>query len=687
MSTRSWELHNYSYDAYGNTTQLTWQQGSSTNGPADLAFTHGFVGTNGKNANQIEDVDFDYDLNGNARWSKYTTAGALAASWDSRNRMLAYQINPKGAGNPIEFYSYDADGFRVLRTPILADGKPIISIRDASGQVVSEYTHESQDATPSLLKDFVYGAGQLLVERSVVDIIPKMVTSSSFYTSGSYGFTLTKGTSAASYSVDVRTDSGYTAQITGVVPGAGGAFSIPDTNFSPGETNYVRIRAENQDGAAYSRAVAIAVDPTVTSESENQIRAMSVSRSGQDIVLRWHQLSSNGESTTLFSTNSSQGSDIQLTSTPLNPGVSTFTVEMQALASPCDPVYGTQPAQGGGVLTSIGSHIPSASAVQFLGAQQSNCLPGPPSSSGYIMSDLFHHRDHLGNLRLVTNAGGWKDSGHDYYPNGREMLGAGESEAGDSRRRFTGHERDEQTGLDYMFARHYAPNLGRFLSVDPLGSSARRELPQTWNRYTYTVNNPLRYVDPRGLTESKKEETYAHDTSSAGQAAGNAGVITGTVTGDDGSVTASGMTVSGSATSRTDEGGVSAEASLISAEGEINPDGAVSGSAQLKGVAGHATATASTSTDKGAGFDFSASASLVEGSASVSASGTIMGKEVKVTVGGTIGIGAAAGFNVKIGKNGAGTDKPGGTIGGKAGLGVYWGLNLGLAIKPKPSSP
>jgi hypothetical protein len=70
-----------SYDIYGNMTQQAWQQGGSTNGPADFAFTHGYTGTNGVNANQIEDTDFDYDLNGNMRWISYATAGKLAATW------------------------------------------------------------------------------------------------------------------------------------------------------------------------------------------------------------------------------------------------------------------------------------------------------------------------------------------------------------------------------------------------------------------------------------------------------------------------------------------------------------------------------------------------------------------------------------------------------------------------------
>ena len=66
------------------------------------------------------------------------------------------------------------------------------------------------------------------------------------------------------------------------------------------------------------------------------------------------------------------------------------------------------------------------------------------------------------------------------------------------RQKFTLKERDIETGLDYFIARYYSSLQGRFTSVDPLISSAKRALPQSWNRYAYTYNNPLRFVDPNG---------------------------------------------------------------------------------------------------------------------------------------------------------------------------------------------
>jgi RHS repeat-associated protein len=62
----------------------------------------------------------------------------------------------------------------------------------------------------------------------------------------------------------------------------------------------------------------------------------------------------------------------------------------------------------------------------------------------------------------------------------------------------TGKERDPESGLDYFLARYYSSAYGRFVTIDPLSRSASPPLPQTWNRYTYTLNNPLKFVDPTG---------------------------------------------------------------------------------------------------------------------------------------------------------------------------------------------
>jgi RHS repeat-associated protein len=64
---------------------------------------------------------------------------------------------------------------------------------------------------------------------------------------------------------------------------------------------------------------------------------------------------------------------------------------------------------------------------------------------------------------------------------------------------FAGKERDYATGFDYVGARYYASQTGRFTTVDPGHVGGDILNPQSWNGYAYALNNPLRFVDPLGM--------------------------------------------------------------------------------------------------------------------------------------------------------------------------------------------
>jgi RHS repeat-associated protein len=63
-------------------------------------------------------------------------------------------------------------------------------------------------------------------------------------------------------------------------------------------------------------------------------------------------------------------------------------------------------------------------------------------------------------------------------------------------RLFTGQREVAGLGIYHYGARFYSPKLGRFLSADPMGQSIAN--PQGFNRYSYALNNPVRYTDPTG---------------------------------------------------------------------------------------------------------------------------------------------------------------------------------------------
>jgi len=124
--------------------------------------------------------------------------------------------------------------------------------------------------------------------------------------------------------------------------------------------------------------------------------------------------------------------------------------------------------------------------------------------------EIYHlHPDHLGTPRLVTGNSGVKKAFHAYYPFGEEATTITQDT---ERMKLTGHERDlgvttsAADDLDYMHARYANPQLGRFLSVDPVDGNPWA--PQSWNRYAYVVDNPLNRIDPFGLTGLSEDDPF-----------------------------------------------------------------------------------------------------------------------------------------------------------------------------------
>jgi RHS repeat-associated protein len=106
----------------------------------------------------------------------------------------------------------------------------------------------------------------------------------------------------------------------------------------------------------------------------------------------------------------------------------------------------------------------------------------------------------------MTDQNGNPVARHDYLPFGVEIPSGYAGRPGqwgtadNVSAKFTGQERDTETGLDFFQARYHGSAQARFLSPDPLGNFvASAADPQSWNMYAYARNNPLTLVDPTGL--------------------------------------------------------------------------------------------------------------------------------------------------------------------------------------------
>ncbi|WP_437606295.1 RHS repeat-associated core domain-containing protein [Sorangium sp. So ce834] len=118
--------------------------------------------------------------------------------------------------------------------------------------------------------------------------------------------------------------------------------------------------------------------------------------------------------------------------------------------------------------------------------------------------------NHLGSASLEVDGTGLVIGYEEYHPYGTTAYWSAASgiEVSRKRYRYTGKEKDEETGLYYYGARYYAPWLGKWTSADPAGMADGPGL------YNYVRGNPVRLTDPTG-TESDQivrvdEDTIAH---------------------------------------------------------------------------------------------------------------------------------------------------------------------------------
>jgi RHS repeat-associated protein len=122
----------------------------------------------------------------------------------------------------------------------------------------------------------------------------------------------------------------------------------------------------------------------------------------------------------------------------------------------------------------------------------------------------YTHQDHLSGTSMTSNASGASTGTIKYFAFG-ECRNSTDTSGTD--KLFTG-QRLDTTGLYYYNARYYDPTIGRFISADTAVHSIAN--PQSLNRYSYVINNPLKYSDPNGLdyvimggTGSTEAEAYA----------------------------------------------------------------------------------------------------------------------------------------------------------------------------------
>lgn len=124
-------------------------------------------------------------------------------------------------------------------------------------------------------------------------------------------------------------------------------------------------------------------------------------------------------------------------------------------------------------------------------------------------SIYYYHNDHLGTPKTLTDESGSAVWQADYTPFGTARIVVCAIE---NNLRFPGQYYDAETGLHHNWHRYYDPDTGRYLTPDPIG------LAGGINPYVYADNNPVNYMDPKGL--------FVHSLISGVTAGGVVGGIT-----------------------------------------------------------------------------------------------------------------------------------------------------------------
>ena len=471
----SWQQQfkqSYDYDRYGNRTIKTGMTDTWGTGINNRSFEIEATTNRLYSPDDLVLPDTQrrirYDAAGNQYKDTYTGYGN--ATFDAENHITTIQNNLGGTST----YNYNADGQRTRRK---ISNQETWQIYGFDGELLAEYA--ASGATASAQKEYGYRNGQLLITTD--DATGENVSWTNVVGATASGNSLTKtaptawGNAGAASTKSIVSGDGYvefrvTSLLTGMV-----ALSHSDANQDYTSMEFALLPAS--DGNLYVFESGVNRGP-VSSYTTNDVFRVAV----EGGVVKYRK---NGA---LVYTS---------TQTP------TYPLLVDA------GLY-----HNGGTFSNvvINGNLSGAS--------------GPSTRIQWLLTD------HLGTPRMIIRPD--RHSRAHQAPRlsplrrrvtrtrRRPSVSVGLLSGDGVRQQFTQKERDVETGLDYFGARYYASIHGRFTGVDPYDINLERQNttdpeeadalfrnyisePQHWNRYTHTLNNPLRYVDPDGFMEYETE--------------------------------------------------------------------------------------------------------------------------------------------------------------------------------------
>jgi len=436
----------FSIDSFGNMSPLSGGQPVSTFDPA----------TNRINNLPCAGVATAYDATGNQTCDTNSSGAVRQYGFDSEDNIN--QITVLGGSSPFVSYVYDANGTRVAKNN--ADG------------TYTEYVHF--DGLPIAEKDQdgnwtdrVYANGQQIAETHSTDEALHLHGTAGctncqvyavWFLTGAYGYTVQPGDKISWRQYQTTTVTGGLSNIW--FYGYGGFHGVEfDTDGQ-----------QVQQGSAHNVWQQRTFD--LTAYVGSTIQTYSVGTSEFSAPGDW---------------------DIWITDMVL------YRADGAVI-----PIYTRQPQNPAYLYTA--SNMTNYSATN-------DTVNVPANASTSQMATTYITSDHLGSAQTQFAPGGWPLWQGYFAPYGQELTAQPSSwypatPATDNTHKFTGKERDTESGNDYLGARYYASTTGRFMSPDwsddPVSVPyASLNDPQSLNLYSYARNNPISNMDLDGHTCDK----------------------------------------------------------------------------------------------------------------------------------------------------------------------------------------
>ena len=126
----------------------------------------------------------------------------------------------------------------------------------------------------------------------------------------------------------------------------------------------------------------------------------------------------------------------------------------------------------------------------------------PFCALAHVEKVTYYYTDPQGNVLAEADEQGNIIRRADFSAYGRSMLDGPQNGPG-----FAGQMSEPDSGLIYMKARYYDPDVGRFLSVDPVRPTVGDTF--SFGRYTYASNSPVVNIDPLGMSDCPAQSSDA----------------------------------------------------------------------------------------------------------------------------------------------------------------------------------